>query len=205
MEKKKATQLVTVEGEMNLDQIKEKSSAMQGMVDETKVTNEDELNVVADKIKNIKQLGKFIKQEKEKFTKPAQAIINEARTKYLPYEKMCDSAEAQLKVKAGAYMTKVEDERIKKEESIAARAENGQLKDDTAVRKMEELGEEKKTVATVSGAKLTLKTVKEVVVADETKIPREYLVLDMVKIRKVALAGVEIPGVEVKETKQMSA
>ena len=153
----------------------------------------------------VKTLGKFIRQEMETFTKPAQAIINTARLKYLPYEKACDAAEIELKRKATVYMMAVEQERQRKEASIAARAEKGQLKEETAVRKMEELGEEKKTVATATGAKLTLKTVKEVVIVDETKVPREYLVLDMVKIRKVALAGVEIPGVEVKETKQMSA
>lgn len=185
--------------------VEQKIKGMHEMVAKTEVADDKTLAEVANKIKMVKDLGKAIRQEMEKYTKPAQEIINNARVKFLPYEKECDEAEKQLKAKATFYMVEVEKERLKKEESIAKRVDEGKLKEETGLRKMEEIGEEKKTIATTSGAKLTLKTVKEVVIIDEAKIPREYLVLDMVKIRKVALAGVEIPGVEVKETKQMSA
>lgn len=193
--------------EMTLDTkvVDEKVKGMRDMIVKCEVTDDITLAEVADKIKGIKMLGKFIRQEMEKYTKPAQEIINNARIKYLPYERECDEAERILKAKATNYMVKVETERAKKEESIAKRVDDGKLKEETGLKKMEELGEEKKTIVTNSGAKLTMKTVKEVVVVDEARIPREYLILDMVKIRKVALAGVEIPGVEVKEVKQMSA
>lgn len=200
MTTQKTTQIEVKE---NIDAIKKKSEAMQTMVNETKVTTESELKSVADKIKNIKQLGKFVRQEMEKFTKPAQMIINESRLKYLPYERMCKEAEFQLKVKAGIYMEKIENERIKKEDAITRRAEKGTIKEDTAVRKMEELGDEQKSVSTPT-TQIQRKTVREVNIIDPVKIPNEYWIIDEVKVRKAALAGVKIPGVEIKEVSKIA-
>ena len=193
---------ITVSVVMRMTDIKIKSEAIEKMVNETKITCESELKSVADKIKEIKELGKVIKEQKEKYTKPAQSIINEARSKYLPYEKICSEAEVALKAKADMYMGDQERERLRKEESIARRAEKGQLREETAIRKLEEIGEEKKSIDT-GEAQLQRKTVKSVVIVDREKIPHEYWVVDEVKVRKVALAGVEIPGVTVKEKSQM--
>jgi hypothetical protein len=175
------------------------------MVAATEIKDEATLAEVAEKIKGIKTLGKLIRQEMEKYTKLAQEIINNARSRFLPFEKECDEAERALKSKATVYMTEQERIRKEKEDKIAKQLEDGKIKETTAIKKMEKVGDEKKTVATESGAKLTLKTVKEVVIVDREKIPHEYWVVDEVKVRKVALAGVAIPGVEVRETKQMSA
>lgn len=197
----KTKEIVKVED--NLTAIKTKSEEMQKMVDDTKITNEPELRIVTDNIKSIKMLGKFIKTEKEKYTYPAQQIINEARTKYLPYEKLCAEAEKQLKVKADTYMTKVEDERRKKEDAIAKRTEKGNIKEETAVRKMEELGEEKKSVNTGS-AQIQRAIVPKAFIIDREKVPHEYWDLNEVRAKKAALAGANVPGVEVRQVSQMS-
>lgn len=200
----KKTELAkTEEPQFNLSSIQEKSEQMQKMVDGIKVTTPDELNCIAEKIKNIKTLGAHIKKEKEKLTKPAQAIINEARAKYLPFEKMCVEAERQLKTKAGIYMDGVEAERKVKEAKIAKRVDAGTLKEDTGIKKLDEIGDEKKTVSTGT-AELQKRTVQKVEIVDREKIPHEYWIVDEVKVRKVALAGVAIPGVEVKEVSQIS-
>lgn len=200
---KNKNEIVKAEGEMNLTEIKSKSEEMQKMVDETKVTTDPELKIVADKIKNIKTLGKFVRQEMEKYTKPAQEIINNARTRYLPFEKLCKDAEAQLKAKANVYMTDIENKRRAKEDAIAKRAEKGNIKEETAVRKTEEIGEEKKSVSTDS-SQIQRKIVQEIVIVDREKIPHEYWIVDEKKVRKVALAGIEIPGVEIRESSQIA-
>jgi len=176
---------------------------MQKMVDDTQVTTEPELKAVTDKIKSIKMLGKFVKAEKEKYTHPAQQIINEARAKYLPYEKLCAEAERQLKIKADTYMTKVENERRAKEEAIAKRAEKGNIKEETAVRKMEELGEEKKSINTGS-AQIQRAMVPKAFITDPEKVPHEYWDLNEARAKKAALAGANVPGVEVRQVSQMS-
>lgn len=201
------TQIVKVTEEMNLETVQEKVNGMQAKIDAITVESDEQLASVADVIKSIKTLGKFVKQEKERFTKPAQDIINNARAKYLPYEKACTQAENTLKNKAAKYMNDKEQERLKKEAQIAARAEKGTIKEETAVRKMGELGEQQKTVQTESTQMQTkkVKTVefvdlKEVSDKDIIKLARDgYLKWDEVKARKVALAGVELPGVKVTE------
>ena len=121
----------TDEQVMDVTVVEEKVGGMQKMVEETKVTTDDELGAVADKIKNIKQLGKFIRQEMEVYTKPAMVIVRAAQAKFLPYEKECKAAEAGLKTKASVYMTEVEKARLKKEESVARQVDSGHIKEET--------------------------------------------------------------------------
>jgi hypothetical protein len=82
-------------------------------------------------------------------------------------------------------------------EKITEKVETGKMSFEKAADKIQEITPEK-NVESKSGA-VQFRTVKEVVIEDENKVPREYLMLDMVKIRKVALAGVEIAGVKVVE------
>jgi len=197
----KTKEIVKVED--SFIEIKTKSEEMQEMVDKTQVTTEPELKLVSDKIKSIKMLGKFVKAEKEKYTQPAQQIINEARTKYLPYEKMCKEAEDQLKNKADQYMTEVENERKRKEDVIAKRAETGNIKEETAVKKMEELGEEQKSVSTGS-SQIQRKMVRTAFIMDREKVPHEYWDLNESRAKRAALVGANVPGVEVREVSQMA-
>jgi len=197
----KTKEIVKVED--SFIEIKTKSEEMQEMVDKTQVTTEPELKLVSDKIKSIKMLGKFVKAEKEKYTNPAQQIINEARAKYLPYEKMCKDAEDQLKNKADQYMTDVENVRLAKEKKIADRAETGNIKEETAVKKMEELGEEKKSVSTGS-SQIQRKMVRTAFIMDREKVPHEYWDLNESRAKRAALAGANVPGVEVREVSQMA-
>lgn len=190
--------------ETDIKVVEEKINGMRAMLESTEVTNDEQLAEVAEKVEKIHTLGKFVRQEMERYTKPAQEIINNARERFLPYENECKEAEATLKAKAGAYMRAQEEERKRKEDRIVKQLEDGRIKEQTAIRKMEAVGESKRTVAAPSGARLTMKTVKVVTIDDPSKVPDEYWVLDETKIKKVALAGVEIPGVSVREEKQMS-
>jgi len=200
---KKEIDIIKKEDQLSLTEIKTKSEEMQAMVDATQVTTDNELKEVSDKTKSIKMLGKLVKAEKEKYTHPAQQIINEARAKYLPYEKMCKEAEEQLKNKADQYMTKVEDERKRKEEAIARRTETGNIKEETAVRKIEELGEEKKSVST-ENSQIQRRMIPTAFIIDREKVPHEYWDLNEARAKKAALAGANVPGVEVREVSQIA-
>ena len=190
--------------ETSLVQVEEKIKGMRTLVETTAVTTDDELAAVSDIIKNIKSLGKFVRQEMERYTKPAQEIINNARQKFLPYEKECDDAESALKLKAKRYMDEQEAKRKKAEDKIAADLEAGKIKkEDTAVRKLEELGEQKQTV--VGGdSQITARKVKKAYIVEPEKVPHEYWVIDEVRVKKAALAGAVIPGVEVREESEIA-
>jgi len=185
-------------------EVKQKIKGMREMVDNIKVTNDEELGEVADKIKGVKTLAKFVKQQKEKYTEPAKAIIAEARTMYDPMIKECQNAEIVLKGRANSYMSEKERLRIEKEKKIADRVERGTLKVETAMKKVEALPEISKTVKTDTGSKLQQAKRRVAKIVDPTLIPKEYWVVDEVRVRRDALlrdkSNMEpIPGVEIVE------
>lgn len=106
-------------------------------------------------------------------------------------------AENTIKNKLASYQLEIE----KKAEAAKAKAikdlEDGKIKNvENAVKKIENVKQPEKTIRQDSGT-VTFREVKDVEIEDESKLPREYLIPDAVKIRKMALAGVEIPGVKV--------
>lgn len=184
--------------------INEKVTGMRNMLETTKVEKESDLTVASDLIKKVKQLGKFIEQEKDKFVAPAKAIIAVAKTKYDPAIKECDNAEVILKGRVRVFMDEQDRVRRESEAAIAKKLEDGRIKPETAVKKFEALPEAPKTViADNSGIRRSMKKVAKIV--DASLIPDEYWVLDEVKVRKVALAGVAIPGVVVEEESVISS
>ncbi len=183
--------------------IKRQAMQAQEVVNQTTITNDDDLVAVADQINVIKQLKREIRAEMEKYTKPAQAIINEARAKYLPLEKICDEAESQLKAKVAEYMDAQEAKRLKEEEKIVAKIEAGRMKEETGIRKIEELGNEVRTIQT-ENTQLQRRKVRVAYIVNAELVPDEYWIIDEVRVKRDALAGKLIPGVEVKEETQIA-
>jgi len=185
--------------------VKEKTDGMETMLREFQITNDEQLAVVSDKIRQVKNLQKFIEQEKEKLTAPAKAIIAEAKEKYDPYIAKCKDAETALKGKAGFYMEAKETARIEAEKKIAARVEKGTMKVETAVKKIEDLPEAKKNIRTEAGSGLRMSKKRVAVIENPELVPDEYWVIDEVRARKDALAGKEIPGIVIREESILSS
>jgi len=183
--------------------IKRQAIKAQEVVNQTTITNDDDLVAVADQINVIKKLKKEIRTEMEKYTKPAQAIINEARAKYLPLEKICDEAESQLKAKVAEYMDAQEAKRLKEEEKIVAKIEAGRMKEETGIRKIEELGNEVRTIQT-ENTQLQRRKVRVAYIVNAEIVPQEYWIIDEVRVKRDALAGKLIPGVEIREETQIA-
>jgi len=189
--------------------VQEKLKGMSAMVLETTVTSDEELAKVSDKIKNVKQLGTYIKSLSDKLVAPAKAIIDQAKEMYDIPQKECKNAEMALKRKAEIYLQAKEDQRKADEKKIADKVESGYIKEETAVKKLEDLGEVEKKVVTVNSS-LTMAKRKVAEIADPNLIPDEYWILDEVRIRKDALDreknGLEqIPGVIIKEVSSIKS
>ncbi len=181
----------------------EKRQGLENLVQQTKVENDEDLTRVSDIIKGIKTFKKKVEEEMGKIIEPLKQVISDTRIKYDPYLQACASAEIELKKKAGAYMTEKENKRIAAENKIAADLANGKIKkEETAIKKLEKLPEQKTTIKTETSG-LQMRKIKDIEIIDENEIPDEYWVLDLVKIKKVALAGVEIQGVKVIEKTSM--
>lgn len=190
--------------------VQEKTEGMEKMVESFKITTDEELGLVADEIKKVKTLQKYIEQEKDKLVDPAKAIIAEAKEKYDPFIKKCQNAEIVLKERAKAYMTQKEQKRIEDEKKIAARVEKGTMKPETAVKKLEALPEAQNTVSSESGSRLRMSKRKVAEIVEPKLIPAEYWVIDEVRVRREALArdkeGIsQIPGVVIREVSDLAS
>lgn len=188
--------------------VQEKIKGMQAMLETTLVTSDDELKAVAEKVKQVKTLGAFIKQEKEKYTKPAKEIIDNANDRFNPYIKECQNAEEILKMRATSYMVAQEKKRKEAEDKIAARVEKGTMKEETAIKKLEAMPEEQKTVRSENGG-LQLRKRKVARITNPELVPDEYWIIDEVRVRKEALEkdknGESIPGVIIEEVANTSS
>ena len=91
------------------------------------------------------------------------------------------------------YNNKLEAETRKKEEEIVKKVEKGAVSFEAGSTKIEKLEEKKAEVPT--------RVVKELVIVDEGAIPKEYWVVDMVKLRRDAFSGKKIDGVNVEDKK----
>lgn len=166
------------------------------------IKTKDDLPMAAELLSEIKIVGKAITEKKESITKPLNLALKNARAFFAPVETQYENAERIVKNKMNDFQNAEIAKAAKKTEVIENKVEEGKMSFDKAVEKIEEITPEKKVEA--KSGSIQFRTVKEVIIKDENKIPREYLVLDMVKIRKVALAGIEIPGVEVVEKQSVA-
>ena len=169
----------------------------------TIATQEDYSNA-ADLIARLKETGSKIKTTKESITKPLNEALKNARNLFAPIEEQFEKAESIVKTKLLAYKRKVDDEAREAEAKIAARVEKGTMKLETAERKTEAI-ERVETTTRGKIGEVQVRKVKKVRIVDAAALPREYLVPDEVLIRKDALGGKQIPGVEVFEEETIAA
>lgn len=144
-------------------------------------------------------------------TDPLNRQVKEINAKIKPQLDVLKDAENILRRKLADRHAetekKAEDERAR----VLKRVENGSLSVETAVAKIENVPEARKTVRTEE-ATVTYREVRRVVMTDGDELlgdnqilvgkliaagKHEYLSVNTVKIREDALAGAEIPGVKV--------
>lgn len=181
---------------------KETAKALQ-VAEAIEITSEEKMQTATKVMSEINSIGKVIKERKEAITKPLNEALKSARDLFRPMEMTQTQAVGIIKTKMLGYHTKVEEERIAKQEKIEARVERGTMRMDTGMKKMEDIGVEQKTVKTESGS-AQFRTVQKVYITDEKLVPREYLMLNMVLINRDAKAGKAIAGVEVKDEKTIA-
>lgn len=196
--------------ELDLRIVKKQTDGMEAMVAQFEVKDENSLKLVADKIKEVKTIKKFVEQEKDKFVSPAKAIISEAKDKYDPFIKKCEEAELVLKRTAKVYMDAVDAQRKIDEKKIADKVESGYIKPETAVKKIEALPETPSTVRTDNNSGLRMSKRKVAKIVNPELIPDEYWTIDEVRVRREALEreknGLpQIPGVEITEESSLSS
>jgi hypothetical protein len=187
-----------------LDELRTSISAIETEANNIQIHDADQYAAAADILARVKVLGSAIKSKKETITKPLNEALKNIRDLFRPIEEQFIKAEDALKTKVLGYKRKVDAEAKAKEEKLADRVDRGTMKYETAERKMGEI-ERVETTTRGSYGQVQVKKIKKVRIVDETKIPRFYLIPDMVRIRKEVLAGITIDGVETYEEEIITA
>lgn len=176
--------------------LRSQSSLILAAASSLTITSDADMEASADVLHKVKEIEKVIVDRKEEITRPLMAGLASARELFKPFEIVVADAKKMVKEKQLAFI-KAEDERREKErERIATQVDRGNMREDTAAKKLDVLGETK-TSAQGSIGSVQTRTMTKVRVIDNAVIPREYLVPDMAKITAAVLQeGKEIPGVE---------
>ena len=163
------------------------------------ITTQEENMLVIERKAKLNKLGKEVKTEKEKATKPINEALRTVRSWWAPLEEMIEEGERMFSRALLTYKSKVEEEARKKEAQIAARVEKGTMRLDTAERKLEQVQHVEKHADTQYG-RVQFRKVKRVRIINQDLIPDEYWVIDEVKLRKAVINdGLQVPGCEMYE------
>lgn len=188
-----------------LVQYQDKATELEKFALSIEIKSDDDLTRASDQVKQAKEVQKTIEKKKDEYVLPAKQILERAKADFDPLIKAFKGVETILKDKATIYITE-KNRKIKEEEDkIAKKVEEGKMKEGTALKKMEKLPEQTKTVQG-NTSQLRVTEYEDIEIVDVNLIPREYMLPDTTRIKAVVLkARVEVAGVKIiKKTKTAS-
>ena len=169
-------------------------------------------------LKPLKTFRKSVEDTRKKIVKPIKDLAKDIDAIFKPRLDVIDGIERKIKDKLRNYRTevekaaekerqRVEEQNRKKAERHAAKVEkaieNGKDPSAVAMPVMHDVQEPEKTTKTAAGS-ASYKTVKKFRIIDQRMIPIQYFMLDEKKIGQAVKIGIEIPGIEVYEDKEIA-
>ena len=170
--------------------VKQKASKVIEKAEITKITSQSTLEGAKTLLSDITGTQKVLKALRESMTQPINEGLRKIRALFSPVEDNLKETKEQLKEKMSDYNIKIKKEVEEKKAEIVAKVGRGDVDFDKASKQIERADQKVEAIPT--------RKIREVQVIDEAKIPKKYWALDMVLLRKDAMAGVEIPGVKVE-------
>jgi len=152
--------------------VEKKTSNLVAQAEAIVVKTDEDLAKASEFLSNVKTFQRFVKQEKDKRLGPVKETKAWIEGLFSPVEDQIEESETKVKRAMSDYHDKQEKENARKLAAIAAKAESGKLKPETAVRKVEELGEVKTNVKTTAGTS-TFSKVKKVRIANQKLLLEE--------------------------------
>ncbi len=159
------------------------------------VTNPVQAEQVSEILHRIKEKQKVLTDKKTDLTRPLMESLAAVKELFAPYETSLKEADTIVRKKMLDYTIMEQDRREAAKAKIAESVEQGKMRVDTAVAKLEAVGEGART----SG--IQTRTKRELEITDEDLIPREYCVPDRVSITKALFEGIKVPGAKLVERK----
>lgn len=185
--------------------VKREVTAVEKMAAAVVVNSSESLTSAVEILGRIKTAQKALEGRKTAITKPINAALKEVRSLFAPFEHALEQSESFIKTQMMEFK-RAEDRRVfEAEAKIRALAEANQITPAIAEKRLAAVVQAPTTQVQSERGTVQFRTVRVVEIIDVKLLPREYLMPDMPAIRTAALAGVNIPGVTVKEETQVAA
>ena len=182
------TDIVPIETKKNVLNVQQLANSLS-------VTSPDEAVKASEVLHNIKEATRQLIEKKSEITRPQMQALANVKALFAPLELALKDADKMVRAKVIAYEIEKAEKIETAKAKIAARAEKGTIRPETAVKKLGEVGEVSKTEG------LRVQTRRKLQIVDETLLPREYLVPDRDKITKALFAGIDVFGAVLVEEK----
>ncbi len=157
------------------------------------IKNSKDLGLATGALSKITNWEKEVKKQEEKITKPIREGIRAAREFFKPLRDKITFLKGDVKMKIGDYSELIERKKAEKEKKLTEQIKNGEIDVQEASRKLEKIE--------VKAKALPMRKHERIEITNEKLIPQKYWELNMVLLRREALAGIKIPGVKVVEEK----
>ncbi len=175
--------------------VKEQVGKALSAVESIVVSTDETMLEAGDIRKRVKTVGKMIKEEKEKATKPLNETLKTIKGWFAPIEADYEKAEEVISQKMLSYQKEQEEKARKIEE------ENKKKFEERNEKSSEPVVYEKPIEVIKKSEDFHTRTVAKMRITDPNKIPDEYWMIDEVKLRKDVVAGKVVDGAEYYEEK----
>lgn len=186
-----------------MTKLKQATTRVHNRASSLNIVSKDDLEMATDVLSNIKNGLKTLKDRKEAITKPINEALKSVRSLFAPLEDQLTVAERIIKAKMVDYQNEVTRKAEEEAAKVMEQADKGEINYSEATNQISALESVPNKVEGKKGA-IQYRTNRVVYVTNPAELPREYLTPDMVAIRRDALAGQTIPGVEVREEKTVA-
>ncbi len=170
--------------------VSEKLSALE-FIEKPKITSMEGAKQAQDLLNNVGKIKKELKEKKESVTKPLNTALKNFRELFRKAEEKVEEIDGAIRSAIVSFQIKIEKETEEKKRELAQKISEGKIEGEKALQKLEKIEEKTQLVST--------RKIQEIVIVDANLIPREYLLPDMVAIRRALLSGMPVSGVELRE------
>lgn len=152
------------------------------------VNSQSDLDLVAEKMKALKEIKKLTMQERDEIVAPIRQSIARIEQLFDPFIDKIDQLEVSSKQLMVAYI----DRQTLLAEKIEEDFESGKIK------KVETYTDKLADAQVTSGGNFKRLVQKELVIEDESKIPRQYLSPKTAEIKSALLKGIKVLGCKLR-------
>lgn len=167
------------------------------------VSTQEQYDSALEEGKRIKSFLDSVKKRKEEITKPMYASYKSVLSLFGAIEDPAEKSLSLIKRKMTDHYRLEQEKAVTAVERLADRVIKGTMKQETAIRKMDEIQTPIQTIKTES-ATGTMRKVQKWRVVDKSLIPLIFMDPNMVAIKQAFKSGQPVPGVEQYEESELS-